>query len=197
MSKISKPQLSHETTHGRMFLVLLIALLQGCGSQTATNPPSPIANADESGESPSFFEGREIKQKDFKGDRDVAEKAHVDLMDMKERFKALVNRVKPGMSKEQVEALLGMADESDEKDMGELNPQKAGQILDICAWHGDTESQSSIILSFVNGRLEDGGTPGYDIRKGFSSQLPANMTPEQKDKVRKSAKELGIDTEGE
>ena len=120
-----------------------------------------------------------------------------DLMDMEERYKSLVNRVKPGMSKEQVEAILGMADESDEKDMGELNPQKAGQMLDICTWHGDTESQSSIILSFVNGRLQDGGTPGYDIRKGFSSQLPANMTPEEKAKVRKAAKGLGINTEDE
>ena len=118
-------------------------------------------------------------------------------MDMEERYKSLVNRVKPGMSKEQVEAILGMADESDEKDMGELNPQKAGQMLDICTWHGDTESQSSIILSFVNGRLQDGGTPGYDIRKGFSSQLPANLTPEERAKARKAAKGLGIDTEDE
>lgn len=93
---------------------------------------------------------------------------------MEERYTSLVNQVKPGMSKNQVEALIGMANESDEKDMGQLNPQKAGQTLDICTWHGDTESQSSIILSFVNGRLQDGGTPGYDIRKGFSSQLPAN-----------------------
>lgn len=178
-------------------LVLLIALLHGCGSPTTTNPQLPVADSQPSEDSPSFFEDREIKQEEFKGDRGLAEKADADLMDMEERYKSLVNRVQPGMSKEQVEAILGMADESDEKDMGELNPQKAGQILDICAWHGDTESQSSIILSFVNGRLQDSGTPGYDIRKGFSSQLPSNMTPEEKAKVRKAATGLGINTEDE
>jgi hypothetical protein len=120
-----------------------------------------------------------------------------DLMDMEERFKALVNRVKPGMSKEQVEAILGLADESDEKDMGDLNPQKAGQMLDICTWHGETESQSSIVLSFVNGRLQDGGTPGYDIRKGFSSKLPDNLSPSEKERLKEAAAKLGIRTDDE
>lgn len=178
-------------------LVLLIALLQGCGSQTAPNPQMPFADSQLSEDRPSFFEDREIHQEEFKGDHDSAEEADADLMDAEEQYIALVNRVKPGMSKEQVEAVLGMADELDEKDMGELNPQKAGQILDICTWHGDTESHSSIILSFVNGQLQDGGTPGYDIRKGFSSQLPSNMTPEEKAKVRNAAKGLGINTEDE
>ena len=178
-------------------LLLLIGLLQGCGPQAATVPNPPVADSKPSEDSPSFFEGRDVNEKKFNGDQDVTEKADADLMDLEERYKSLVNRVKPGMSKEQVEAILGMADESDEKDMGELNPQKAGQILDICTWHGDTESQSSIILSFVNGQLQDGGTPGYDIRKGFSTQLPSNMTPEEEANVRKAAKGLGINTEDE
>lgn len=178
-------------------ILLLLCALQGCGPATVTDLPSPSANAEPSGDSPSFFEGRENNKAEFKGDRDGMEANDADLLDMEERYKALVNRVKPGMSKEQVEAILGMADESDERDMGELNPQKAGQILDICTWHGDTESQRSIILSFVNGRLQDGGPPGYDIRKGFSSQLPGNMTPQEKAIVRKAAKRLGINTEDE
>ena len=178
-------------------LLLLIGLLQGCGPQAATVPNLPVADSKPSEDSPSFFGGRDVNQEEFKGDRGVAEKADADLMYMEERYKSLVNRVKPGMSKEQVEAILGMADESDEKDIGKLNPQKTGQMLDICTWHGDTESQGSIILSFVNGRLQDGGTPGYDIRKGFSSQLPGNMTPQEKAKVRKAAKGLGINTEDE
>lgn len=178
-------------------LLLLIGLLQGCGPQAATVPNLPVADSKPSEDSPSFFEGRDVNQEEFNGDQDVTEKANADLMDMEERYKSFVNRVKPGMSKEQVEAILGMADESEEKHMGELNPQKAGQMLDVCTWHGDTESQGSIILSFVNGRLQDGGTPGYDIRKVFSSQLPANMTPEERAKVRKAAKGLGIDTEDE
>lgn len=178
-------------------LLLLIGLLQGCGPATTANLPPPIANVKRAKDNTANANGWENNKADFKGDRDDMEANDADLMDMEERFKALVNRVKPGMSKEQVEAILGMADESDEKDMGELNPQKAGEILDICTWHGDTGSQSSIILSFVNGRLQDGGTPGYDIRKGFSSQLPSNMTPEERAKVRKAAKGLGIKTEDE
>ena len=178
-------------------LLLLIALLQGCGSQPATAPRQPDVDLHPSEDSPSFFEVREANQEEFKRDHGAKEQTDADLMDMEERYKSLVNWVTPGMPKKQVELILGMADESDEKDMGELNPQKAGEILDICTWHGDTESQSPIILSFVNGRLQDGGTPGYDIRKGFSSKLPSNMTPEEKAKVRNAAKTLGINTEDE
>jgi len=178
-------------------LLLLICLLQGCGPATTTNPPSPIANAEPVGDSPTFFEGLESNQAESIGGGVGMEENDVNLLDKNERYKALVNRVKPGMSKEQVEAILGMADESDEKDMGDLNPQKAGQILDISTWHEDTGSQSSIILSFINGRLQDGGTPGYDIRKGFLSQLPSNMTPEEKAKLKKAANGLGIRTDDE
>ena len=118
----------------------------------------------------------------------------VDLMNTEDRFLALVNQVRPGMSKQRVEAILGVADESDEQDMGDLNPQKAGQSLDISKWHGDTEAQSSIVLSFVNGQLQDGGTPGYDIRKGFTSGLPGNLSSSEAARLEAAAAKLGIHT---
>ena len=116
---------------------------------------------------------------------------------MEERYKALVNRIRPGMTTKQVEAILGTPDDTDEKDLGELNPQKAGQTLEIWTWKGETESQSSILLSFVNGKLQDGGTSGYDIRKGFKSKLPGNMNANDKRKLKDAAKKLGINTDDE
>ena len=90
-----------------------------------------------------------------------------DLMDMEQRYKALVKRIRPGMTTSQVEAILGSPDDAEEKDLGDFNPQKTGQTLEILTWKGEAETQSPIMLSFVNGRLQDGGTTGYDIRKGF------------------------------
>jgi hypothetical protein len=149
--------------HTTNALLSFIAFIQGCDFQ-ATNTQLPIVNSPPAEDTQSIFDNQEIG-------RDIPDANHDGACaNTQERYKALVNEVKPGMSKGQVEAILGTADESNEQDMGDLNPQKAGQILDICTWQGDTESQSSIILSFVNGRLQDGGTPGYDIRKGFLSR---------------------------
>lgn len=90
--------------------------------------------------------------------------------EMQERYKALVERIKPGMSTNQVKSILGVPDKTEAKDLGKLNPQKAGQTLEIWTWRDKSDSKSFIMLSFVNGSLEDGGTPGYDIRKGFKSK---------------------------
>lgn len=88
-------------------------------------------------------------------------------LDMDERYKALVNRIRPGMTREQVESILSFSDEEKENDLGEFNSQKAGQILTILTWKGDGNSKPSIVLAFINNRLSEGGTPGYDITKGF------------------------------
>ncbi len=118
-----------------------------------------------------------------------------DLMDMEQRYKALVSRIRPGMKTDQVEAILGTPDDTEEKDLGDFNPQKAGQTLEIWTWRGDREDQPSILLSFVNGKLQDGGTPGYDIRKGFKSKLPSNMDPNEKKRLKDAAKKLGIESD--
>jgi hypothetical protein len=89
---------------------------------------------------------------------------------MEERFKALVYRIHLEMTTEQVEEILGAPDEIEKKDLGDFDPEKSGKTHEILTWKGATESDSSIILSFVNHRLQDGGTTGYDIRKGFISK---------------------------
>ncbi len=91
-------------------------------------------------------------------------------LDMDERYKALVNRIRPGMTREQVESILSFSDEEKENDLGEFNSQKAGQILTILTWKGDGNSKPSIVLAFINNRLSEGGTPGYDITKGFNGK---------------------------
>jgi len=162
-------------------LLLAVLLLAGCGSKSKVeaqgDSPKELAVAPGDSSTPAPAVGK--KPRSRKGGRTTrtADAPDAELMDMEERYKALVNRIRPGMTTKQVEAILGTPDDSDEKDLGELNPQKAGQTLEIQMWKGESESQSSIVLSFVNGKLQDGGTPGYDIRKGFKSKLPGNMNP--------------------
>lgn len=112
--------------------------------------------------------------------------------DLKEKYKALVNQIRVGMNRSQVEKILGLPDEESEKDLGEFNPQKAGQILEILTWNGDAAANPSIILGFINNRLTQGGTPGYDISKGFHGKLPSGMSKNEKQQTKKALKNLGF-----
>ena len=111
---------------------------------------------------------------------------------MEEKYKALVHRVQRGMTRDQVESVLGLPDEDKTNDLGKFNPQKAGQILTILTWKGDSDGKPSIILSFVNDRLQDGGTPGYDIGKGFHGQLPSSMSSEEKATLKEALNKTGF-----
>lgn len=113
-------------------------------------------------------------------------------VEMKGKYEGLVKRVRGGMRREQVEAILGIADEEDEKDLGQFNPQKSGQILTLLTWRGDGGSKSSIVLSFVNDRLQDGGTPGYDINKGFHGELPSNLSGAEKAQLKGALQGVGF-----
>jgi hypothetical protein len=108
--------------------------------------------------------------------------------EMNAKYEALVMRVRPGITRKQVEGILGKSDEEKANDLGQFNPQKAGQMLTILTWKG----KPSIILSFINDRLSDGGTPGYDINKGFHGELPSDMPAEQKAKLQKALKGTGF-----
>jgi len=112
--------------------------------------------------------------------------------DLKEKYKALVNQIRVGMNRSQVENILGLPDEETEKDLGEFNPQKAGQILAILTWNGDGAANPAIILGFINNRLTQGGTPGYDISKGFHGKLPSGMSNNEKNQTKKAMKNLGF-----
>jgi hypothetical protein len=112
--------------------------------------------------------------------------------DMKEKYKALVNQIRVGMNRSQVENILGLPDEETENDLGKFNPQKAGQILAILTWNGDGAANPAIILGFINNRLTQGGTPGYDISKGFHGKLPSGMSKNEKTQTKKAMKNLGF-----
>jgi hypothetical protein len=127
-------------------------------------------------------EPREVRQREVPAPREVKRREVKSLVGdnsgkgddhgstrMEQLYKALVFRIKPGMSKGEVEAALGSPDQKEQKDLGKFNPQKAGQSLEIWTWKDKADPKRFIMLSFVNGNLEDGGTPGYDIRKGFKS----------------------------
>ena len=110
------------------------------------------------------------------------------LLTDEQRYEALVSKIRPGMTTAQVAAVLGQPNDKKRQDLGDLNPTKRGQILEIWTW----ETKATIMLSFVNGTLQDGGTPGYDIRKGFKSKLPNNASPAEEAKLRDAARRLGI-----
>jgi hypothetical protein len=182
-------------------LLLTVLALAGCGSKSKVeaeaDPSKNTVVAQVNSPTPPPAVGKKPRPARAGKTRRTTGGPDPDLMDMEQRYKALVNRIRPGMTTDQVEAILGTPDDTEEKDLGELNPQKAGQTLEIWTWKGDTEDQPSILLSFVNGKLQDGGTPGYDIRKGFKSKLPGNMDPNERKKLKEAAKRLGIDTDDE
>jgi len=50
---------------------------------------------------------------------------------MKQRYQALVYRIKPGMSRAEAATIPGSPDQKEKKDLGKFNPAKAGQTLEI------------------------------------------------------------------
>ncbi len=108
---------------------------------------------------------------------------------MEAKFEALVFKVKMGMHRQQVENILGTPDKTKQDDLGEFNPQKAGQTLDILTW-GD--EQDFIILGFTNGILTGGGTRGYDIEKGFHGKLPSDVTGSERKKLKSALEGIGF-----
>ncbi len=183
---------------GYLFVLALLPLA-GCGSkakvEAQADPSKQTVVAQVVSPTPAPAVGKKSRPVKAGKTTRTTDGPDPDLMDMEQRYKALVSRIRPGMKTDQVEAILGTPDDTEEKDLGDFNPQKAGQTLEIWTWRGDTEDQPSILLSFVNGKLQDGGTPGYDIRKGFKSKLPSNMDPNEKKRLKDAAKKLGIDTD--
>lgn len=181
--------------------VLAVLPLAGCGSkarvEAEADPSKKIVVAQV--ESPTLAPAVEKKTRPGKAGKTgrTPDGPDPDLMDMEQRYKILVNRIRPGMTKDQVEVTLGTPDETDEKDLGDFNPQKAGEMQEIWTWRDIEDEKKFIMLSFVNGKLQDGGTPGYDIRKGFKSKLPDNMDSKERKKLKDAAKRIGIDTDDE
>jgi hypothetical protein len=108
---------------------------------------------------------------------------------MEKKFESLVFKIKMGMHRQQVESILGKPDKTKQDDLGEFNPQKTGQTLDILTWGDDKEF---IILAFTNGILTGGGTTGYDIEKGFHGKLPSDVTGAERDKLKSALEAIGF-----
>jgi len=108
---------------------------------------------------------------------------------MEAKYEALVVKVKMGMHRQQVESILGTPDKTKQDDLGEFNPQKAGQTLDILTW-GD--EKDFIILGFTNGILTSGGTRGYDIEEGFHGKLPSDLTGSERKELKSALEGIGF-----
>jgi hypothetical protein len=84
-----------------------------------------------------------------------------------EKLACMALQVRPGMSIQQVVSMLGRPDRTSVEDLGDLNPAKEGQKLTLLTWDSPQSEQHTILLSFIDNRLADGGTVGgYRITTG-------------------------------
>ena len=95
----------------------------------------------------------------------------------KEEYEAagriLVMQIKPGMSTQSVESLLGEPTTREQIDLSQFtgNGSSATPAMEIMQWkYGVPADNCFITLSFTSGRLKDGGTAGYNIHKGFTTR---------------------------
>lgn len=93
--------------------------------------------------------------------------------DLGAAFQILVTQINPGMSTQSVVSLLGEPTTREKVDfstfMGTGPP--TAPAMEIMTWkYGVPADNCFIMLSFTSGRLKDGGTPGYDIHKGFTTR---------------------------
>jgi len=82
-------------------------------------------------------------------------------------------QVRPGMSEQSVKAILGDPHEVDEKMVkgvsGLGSPSRS-----LLTWTYNPNSDKYIVLLFEHGRLQDGGSGGYNIKKGLTVQPELN-----------------------
>jgi hypothetical protein len=97
-------------------------------------------------------------------------------MSIDDKMRDLIFKVKKGMTKAEVKKILGAPVEQKETDLGKFNPAKAGIFQDIWTWRGTVNGKEAfIMLSFLNGKLDDGGTPGFEIGKSFRGKKRGEM----------------------
>jgi len=86
--------------------------------------------------------------------------AHVDV--------ELVSKIRPGMSKERVIAILGEPHETTTTSVPQYNSH-GEQLADrtLVTWTYNPHRDDYIVLLFENGRLQSGGSGGIDIEKGL------------------------------
>jgi len=103
----------------------------------------------------------------------------------------LVRDVKPGMSAERVRSLMGQPHEVNEHDI-------AGKHIVIWTWKKQDDPENSFIhLDVTGGIVQAGGSPGYEIRSGFKTKLPAYNVggPKERAKLRRTLERLGVEVE--
>jgi hypothetical protein len=146
-----------------VLLVGLIALagigIVGCGKQPPEAPAVPKGN---------------VAEHATPGDKGIAQKDRLkrsgsksrpgttvndndpNLLDWNQRLTAL-RKIRAGMTIEQVEGILGMADESDDDNDPSGVLAKRGETLTILTWRGDDPSDDGdfIMIGFVNERIKD------------------------------------------
>jgi hypothetical protein len=111
-----------------------------------------------------------------------------------DKMQALIFKVRKGMSRGEVKKILGTPDEQKESDLGKLNPAKAGQLQDIWTWRGTVNGKKAfIMLSFIDGKLDDGGTPYFEVGKGFHGKKKGEMSKKDVRALNEALKLMGLD----
>lgn len=134
----------------------LVFTLTGCGSG---GPPEPAA-APEVGELPAK-NPRVTRLEEIARGMDGYDKADTEFSDTddlpafewNDKLTAL-RKIRAGMTIEQVEDILGIADETDDDNDPSGVLAERGETLTILTWRGD-EDGDAIIIGFGNERLKD------------------------------------------
>lgn len=142
-----------------LLLIGITFVVAGCGGDGKMPPPAPAIP--EQGASAPGIPKETSSSRPTKKPRSGAtgrpstttSDNDPNLLEWNQRLTAL-RKIRVGMTVEQVEGIIGLADETDDKDLGELNPDKAGQTLSTLTWRGD-EDGDFIMIGFVNERLKD------------------------------------------
>jgi len=114
------------------------------------------------------------------------------LVDHQSRLESLLSRIRRGMSYSEVVGIVGQPDDTSMEDLGDLNEFKKGQILTIAKWVSPDDERSTILLSFVNDRLTEGGTEGFGVGKGFRSSAPPGSSAAERRELQDAVRGLGI-----
>lgn len=114
------------------------------------------------------------------------------VVDHESRLESLLSQIRRGMSYSQVVGILGQPDDTSMEDLGDLNEFKKGQILTIAKWVSPDDERSTILLSFVNDRLTEGGTEGFGVGKGFRSSAPPGSSAAERRELQDAVRGLGI-----
>jgi hypothetical protein len=113
---------------------------------------------------------------------------YLSRLEMDGAFGALVKQVQPGMSTSRVGDMLCRPTKVEIKDV-------LDSYFEFWCWNERDNPDSFIMLSIEDGCVSAGGTPGYDIKKGFIANLPKGLSKSEREQRKDALDSTGFTVE--